>query len=86
MKLIKFGKESCAPCVELDKWLEKQGITDYEKINPEEDIDMTIKYNISNIPTLILIDKEGTVLKKCVGGAEKNPARYEALLELYKNK
>ena len=84
-KIIKFEKEGCAPCIALDAWLESKGLQSYTKINPFEDFESAIEYNIKTVPVLILIDENGQEVKRCIGDVSKNPKRYELLLEMYNN-
>lgn len=82
-QLIKFGKNDCEPCVELDKYLHDNGVTNYTKIDPYEDFELGLQYNVSNIPTVVLLENR-EVIKRCVGGLGKNPARYDELIKMYK--
>lgn len=78
--ILKFGASWCAPCKQIQKTLnqikeEYSNIT-VKNIDIDEEAELTIKYNIRNIPTLI-IQKEGEKDKKLIGTQTK-----EQILEL----
>ena len=68
MRLFKIGANWCGPCRALDKLLEDNNIK-YEHI----DIDtpngegLSIKFNVTSIPTLVITDDKENVLRKRVG-------------------
>ena len=68
MRLFKIGANWCGPCRALDKLLEDNNIK-YEHI----DIDtpngegLSIKFNVTSIPTLVITDDEENVLRKRTG-------------------
>lgn len=68
MRLFKIGANWCGPCKALDKLLEDNNIK-YEHI----DIDtpngegLSIKFNVTSIPTLVITDDEENVLRKRIG-------------------
>ena len=68
MRLFKIGANWCGPCKVLDKLLEDNNIK-YEHI----DIDtpdgegLSIKFNVTSIPTLVITDDEENLLRKRVG-------------------
>ena len=68
MRLFKIGANWCGPCRALDKLLEDNNIK-YEHI----DIDtpngegLSIKFNVTSIPTLVITDEEENVLRKRIG-------------------
>ena len=68
MRLFKIGANWCGPCRALDKLLEDNNIK-YEHI----DIDtpdgegLSIKFNVTSIPTLVITDYEENVLRKRIG-------------------
>ena len=74
-KLIKFSRESCVPCKMLGNFLDEQGIV-YEEIDVESDIETTVKYGVSGLPTLLLVDENGEVLDRVVGF---NPPKAEEM-------
>ena len=68
MRLFKIGANWCGPCRALDKLLEDNNIK-YEHI----DIDtpngegLSIKFNVTSIPTLVITDDEENVLRNRIG-------------------
>ena len=68
MRLFKIGANWCGPCKALDKLLEDNNIK-YEHI----DIDtpdgegLSIKFNVTSIPALVITDDEENLLRKRVG-------------------
>ena len=68
MRLFKIGANWCGPCMALDKLLEDNNIK-YEHI----DIDtpngegLSIKFNVTSIPTLVITDDEENILRKRIG-------------------
>ena len=84
MKLIKFEKPGCEPCIQLDQYLKDKGIEPDQKVNPYEDVEMAIQYSVNHVPTLILVNSEGKELKRVIGSVERNPKRIEHLLMIRK--
>ena len=71
MKIYKFWAEWCGPCKQLTKILESTnedlGI-EIVPINVDEDTnDLCSKYNIRNIPTMIMVDENENELKRVSG-------------------
>lgn len=63
MKVLKFYAPWCGQCKALTKELEKNPISvPVEDINVEDNKEMTEKYSVQGLPTLILTGKEGIVL------------------------
>lgn len=63
MKVLKFYAPWCGQCKVLTKELEKNPINvPVESINVEDNEEMTKKYGVQGLPTLILTGKEGIVL------------------------
>ena len=68
MRIIKFGKDGCAPCSTVSHLLQTWAVN-YEEfdIMLAENVDDIIKYNIKNVPTTMLVDENGEVVKKVIG-------------------
>lgn len=71
MKVLDFYADWCNPCKALapvlDKVLEEKKLN-LTKINIEEDVDdLSIKYNVRNIPTVIVIDDNDNEIKRFTG-------------------
>ena len=67
-KIIKLYADWCGPCKVLESNLQLANIP-HESINiqSEEGSDIVDKYEVRTVPTLILMDDEGNVLKKHSG-------------------
>ena len=69
MKYLYFSAPWCGPCKQLAPKMElvaEANIT-VEKILVDSDTETTEKYGIRNIPTVVLIDENGTELERFVG-------------------
>ena len=82
--LLFFSKgETCEPCKEVQEYLDYKGVRGYEKLNPFEEIDLSIQHNVKNVPTLVLLE-DGVEIKRVVGAKVKiNSKRFDKLIELY---
>ena len=73
-KILYFSAEWCGPCKllgpELDR-LQVEGIP-IQKIDVDKRSDLSTKYTVRNIPTLILVDEFGNELKRLVGNQPAN--------------
>ena len=68
MKVLKFGAEWCTACKMLTRVLEGvESNIPIEEINIDENQDISIKYGIRGVPTMILVDDSGTEIKRQVG-------------------
>ena len=70
MKLLKFYAPWCAPCKGLSLVIAGAGdkITlPIEEVNIDEDIDTAVKYGVRSVPTLVVVDDQGNIVKKNVG-------------------
>lgn len=71
MKVLDFYADWCNPCKALapvlDKVLEENKLN-LVKINVEEDIDdLSAKYNVRNIPTVVVVDDNDVEIKRFSG-------------------
>lgn len=66
MKLIKFEKENCPACTMVENFLIDKGIK-AEKINPFNEPDKAVKFNIGSVPVTILVDNDGNEVKRSIG-------------------
>lgn len=68
MKVLKIYSRTCGPCKVLENNLQLAGIPhesiDVQSIQGE---DIVSKYEIKAVPTLILVDDEGNVVKRYSG-------------------
>ena len=71
MKLIKFYGTYCKPCKVLADRLSKIEL-DVPLINydVEEEVELTEKWMVRNVPTVILVDDDNNEVKRWVGNFE----------------
>ncbi len=78
-KILYFTASWCGPCKTLGPIIESlSGQINYQKIDVDSNQDMSIKYGVRNVPSLILVDEKGETLNKLVGVSTK-----EQILKLY---
>jgi len=66
--ILYFTAAWCGPCKALAPRMEKlSGQIKYQKIDIDGNHDMSAKYGIRNVPTLVLIDEKGEPISKMVG-------------------
>lgn len=82
MKYLYFSAPWCGPCKQLAPKMElvAEANIPVEKILVDADAETTQKYGIRNIPTVLLIDENGTELERFVG---VNPVEF--YLEKFEN-
>lgn len=61
MKLIKFSASFCQPCKVLAKQLDTLEVA-YQDVDIMKEMEYAKKYNIRNVPTLIITSDEGAEL------------------------
>ena len=77
-KILYFTAPWCGPCQTLGPIIESlSGQINYEKINVDENQDLSIQYGVRNVPTLLLLEN-GEEVSRLVGVQSK-----EAILEFY---
>jgi len=61
MKYLKFEASWCGACKMIEPQLRKvkEAGIDIEKIDAESNTEMVTRYNIRNLPTIILVDDSG---------------------------
>lgn len=71
MRLIKIGATWCAPCNLMDKRLKDFNACEYKAYDVEDEDNETVeiveKYNVRNIPVIVLEGDNGEELAKWVG-------------------
>jgi thioredoxin-related protein len=80
MKFYLFSKESCGPCMLVDKYMKsiKDNRTDLiEKIDledvgpepiPQDNLDLAKYFGVTATPVLIVVDEDGEKLEEFIGG------------------
>ena len=74
--LVKFGAVWCGPCKTIKPLLEElalswEGDVDLWDIDCDEDPETAVEWRVRSIPTLILIDTDGTELERLTGSQTK---------------
>ena len=79
-KFYLFSKESCGPCMLVDKYmvsigdertsvLEKVDLEDVSDTPiPQENLDLAKKYGVTATPVLVIVNSDGEKLEEFVGG------------------
>ena len=73
-KILYFSADWCGPCKMLGPTissLQSEGIP-IQKIDVDNNPEMSSKYTVRNIPSLILVDEFGNELKRLVGNQPAN--------------
>jgi thioredoxin 1 len=77
-QILYFSAAWCGPCKQLGPIMESlSGQINYEKIDVDNNQDLSIQYGVRNIPTLVLVEN-GEAVRKLTGLQQK-----EAILEFY---
>jgi|TARA_R110001592_G_scaffold277499_1_gene544653 thioredoxin 1 len=77
-KILYFSAAWCGPCQTLSPIMESlSGQINYEKIDVDNNQDLSIQYGVRNIPTLVLVEN-GEAVSRLTGVQSKNQ-----ILELY---
>ena len=66
MKLYYFSAPWCGPCKVLGPQVEKSGLA-YTKVNVDTDTELSAKFGIRNVPTLLKADSQGNEISRIVG-------------------
>ena len=79
-KFYLFSKESCGPCMLVDKYmrsikdertslLEKVGLEDVSDVPiPQENLDLAKQYGVTATPVLVIVDEGSEKLEEFIGG------------------
>jgi thioredoxin 1 len=71
-KILYFSAAWCGPCKMLGPIMESVASQiNYQKIDVDNNQDLSVKYGVRNIPTLVLIDENGTELNRSTGVIQK---------------
>lgn len=67
-KLIKLYADWCNPCNVLENMLKDNNI-EHESVNIDslDGEDLSLKYNVRAIPTMLVLDENGNLLRKMIG-------------------
>lgn len=67
MKLIKFYKVPCVPCVMMENLLDFLEVEPDETYQKDERLDLEEKYGIMTVPSLVVVDEDGNLIDKFTG-------------------
>ena len=71
MKLIKFGAEWCGPCRMMNERLKNFNACEVQYIDVDDESEETQqligKYQIMNIPVMVLLDDQGNIVNRWNG-------------------
>lgn len=86
-ELLFFSKgDTCEPCKEVQRYLDDKSVSGYVKVNPFEEIELSIQHNVKTVPCLVLLE-DGVEIKRVVGSkVDLNSKRFDKLIELYNKK
>jgi len=76
--VVDFYSTTCPPCLRFSptfqKWAKQFKNLQFVQVNVEKSPELTKQYEITALPTLLILDKEGKVVKKWVGLREVSKA------------
>ena len=70
MKVLKFYADWCGPCKGLSMVIKGAGdkITiPIDEVNIDNELMSSVEYGVRSVPTMVLLDENGTELKRHVG-------------------
>lgn len=71
-KILYFSAAWCGPCKMLGPIMDSVSEeVAWEKINVDNNQELSMKYGIRNIPTLVLVDSNGNELNRSTGVMQK---------------
>ena len=71
-KILYFSAAWCQPCKMLGPIMESvSDQVNYQKIDVDNNQELSIKYGVRNIPTLVLVDSSGNELNRSTGVMQK---------------
>jgi thioredoxin 1 len=82
MKVLKFYADWCGPCKGLSQVIKNAGdkvTMEVENVNIDDNIFLAQEHKIRSVPTMIVVDSDGTEIRRKVGAMNE-----EQLLEFLK--
>jgi thioredoxin 1 len=71
-KILYFSAAWCGPCRTLGPIMDSvAGEVAWEKVDVDQNQELSMKYGIRNIPTLVLVDNDGNELNRSTGVMQK---------------
>lgn len=77
MKLLKFGAPWCVNCSILSKMMESiefKAELEIESVDIDEDLATGAKYQVRTLPTLVLLNDDGTEIKRLTSSPKSKAA------------
>jgi thioredoxin 1 len=72
-KILYFTAAWCGPCKTLGPIMQSlSGQINYEKVDVDNNNELSIQYGVRNVPSLILVDETGEVKGRLVGVQSKD--------------
>ena len=72
-KILYFTAAWCGPCKTLGPIMQSlNGQINYQKVDVDNNNDLSIQYGVRNVPSLILLDETGEVKGRLVGVQTKD--------------
>tara|TARA_R100000781_G_scaffold111998_1_gene78886 strand:+ start:592 stop:840 length:249 start_codon:yes stop_codon:yes gene_type:complete len=72
-KILYFTAAWCGPCKTLGPIMQSlNGQINYQKVDVDNNNDLSIQYGVRNVPSLILVDETGEVKGRLVGVQTKD--------------
>jgi thioredoxin 1 len=66
LKILKFYKDGCEPCVEVGANLSAVGFRNTQSINVEEEPELAAEHSVTRVPTLVFV-KDGVEVTRRSG-------------------
>lgn len=73
--LAVFSASWCGPSKRFLKEIQAAGINNYTLIDVDEDSALATKYSIRSVPTTLLLDNDGNIIKKWLGYDDDDPGQ-----------
>ena len=70
MNILKFFGSWCNPCKALSKSLKDAGI-EHKSIDVDENEELTEKYNVMSVPTIVVLDEDDNEVGRFIGSRTK---------------
>lgn len=68
MKILKFYGEWCSPCKMLSNILKSNDLgIPVEEIDIDENPELTQKYGVRGVPTMVLLNDDGVEVRRLIG-------------------
>ena len=80
MKVLKFYATWCGPCKAMTMLMKNmENLPVIEEVDIDQNREMSVQYGIRSVPTLVMLDDDGSEVKRYTGGASDRNAIKEWL-------